>query len=52
MTLSEYVANLNERYKTGTLREHSYRGDLQTLLESMLDNVLATNELARMITIL
>ncbi|MDZ7691605.1 MAG: type ISP restriction/modification enzyme [Balneolaceae bacterium] len=47
MTVAEYVANLNERYKTGISREHSYRGDLQTLLESMLDNVLVTNEPAR-----
>lgn len=47
MTVSEYIASLNERYKTGISREHSYRGDLQTLLESMLDNVLVTNEPAR-----
>lgn len=47
MTLSEYVASLNERYTTGISREHSYRGDLQNLLESMLDNVLVTNEPAR-----
>ena len=47
MTVSEYVASLNERYKTGISREHSYRGDLQSLLESMLDNVLVTNEPAR-----
>jgi len=47
MTVAEYVANLNERFKTGISREHSYRGDLQTLLESMLDNVLVTNEPAR-----
>jgi predicted helicase len=47
MTVADYVANLNERYKTGISREHSYRGDLQTLLESMLDNVLVTNEPAR-----
>lgn len=47
MTVAEYVANLNERYKTGISREHSYRGDLQILLESMLDNVLVTNEPAR-----
>jgi len=47
MTLSEYVASLNERYKAGISREHSYRGDLQALLESMLDNVLVTNEPAR-----
>ena len=47
MTISEYLGNLNQRYKTGISREHSYRGGLQTLLESMLDNVLVTNEPAR-----
>lgn len=47
MTVSEYVESLNERYKTGISREHSYRGDLQNLLESMLDKVLVTNEPAR-----
>jgi len=47
MTIAEYVANINQRFKTGISREHSYRGDLQTLLESMLDNVLVTNEPAR-----
>ena len=47
MTVSEYLENLNQRYKTGISREHSYRGGLQTLLESMLDNVLVTNEPAR-----
>lgn len=47
MTISEYVENISERYKTGISREHSYRGDLQTLLESMLENVLVTNEPAR-----
>ncbi|MGD8748449.1 MAG: N-6 DNA methylase, partial [Balneolaceae bacterium] len=47
MTLSEYIAKINERFKTGISREHSYRGDLQTLLESLLDNVLVTNEPAR-----
>jgi len=44
MNISEYI---NRRYKTGISREHSYRGDLQTLLEAMLKNVLVTNEPAR-----
>ena len=47
MTISEYVTNLNKRYQTGISREHSYRGDLQMLLESMLDNIRVTNEPAR-----
>ncbi len=36
MTLSEYINSINKRYKTGISREHSYRGDLQNLLEAML----------------
>ncbi len=47
MTISEYVKNINKRYKTGISREHAYRGDLQNLLEGMLKNVLVTNEPAR-----
>lgn len=47
MTISEYIKNINTRYKTGISREHAYRGDLQNLLEAMLKNVLVTNEPAR-----
>jgi len=44
MTLLQYIQNINQRYKTGISREHSYRGDLQNLLEGMLKNVMVTNE--------
>lgn len=47
MTIQDYVNNISRRYSTGISREHSYRGDLQTLLESMLTGVLVTNEPAR-----
>jgi hypothetical protein len=47
MTISEYLDNINKRFKTGISREHSYRGDLQTLLESLAPEVLVTNEPAR-----
>jgi len=47
MTIAQYIDELNRRYQTGISREHSYRGDLQTLLESILENVLVTNEPAR-----
>ena len=47
MTIDQYLQNISKRYKTGISREHSYRGDLQTLLESLLDHVLVTNEPAR-----
>ncbi|MCF7803123.1 MAG: N-6 DNA methylase [Candidatus Marinimicrobia bacterium] len=47
MTITHYIDELNKRYRTGISREHSYRGDLQALLESMLEDVLVTNEPAR-----
>jgi type I restriction-modification system DNA methylase subunit len=47
MTIPEYVENLNRRYKTGISTEHTYRGDLQSLLESMVQGVQVTNEPSR-----
>ena len=47
MTIPEYLENLNRRYKTGLSTEHTYRGDLQSLLESMAHGVQVTNEPSR-----
>jgi predicted helicase len=47
MTLHNYIDILNTRYKAGFSREHSYRGDLQTLISSLAPDVLVTNEPAR-----
>jgi hypothetical protein len=47
MNLSSYVAALDTRYRSGIAREHSYRGDLQNLLQAAVPNVLVTNEPAR-----
>ncbi len=47
MTIAQYIDKINTRFKTGISREHTYRGDLQTLLENMVTNVLVTNEPAR-----
>ena len=44
MEITKYVAKLNERFKHGVSTEHSYRGDLQNLLESILDGIQVTNE--------
>jgi hypothetical protein len=44
MTIQSYLDTLNLRYKTGISREHTYRGDLQTLLMSILHDILVTNE--------
>ena len=47
MTIQHYLDKINQRYKTGISREHSYRGDLQTLLENLTTDILVTNEPAR-----
>ena len=44
MTIQEYIGNISKRYKTGISTEHSYRSDLQNLLESIVSDVLVTNE--------
>lgn len=45
--IDAYVNRIATRYKTGISREHSYRGDLQTLIEALNPGVLVTNEPAR-----
>lgn len=47
MTIQQYLDNISKRYSTGISREHSYRGDLQTLLGTILPDILVTNEPAR-----
>lgn len=47
MPIANYINEINKRFKTGISREHSYRGDLQTLIETMVSGVIATNEPAR-----
>ena len=47
MTTAQYLEKIHTRFKTGISREHAYRGDLQTLLESLAKDVLVTNEPAR-----
>lgn len=47
MTIVEYIGKLNTRYKTGISTEHSYRSDLQVLLEALAPDLLVTNEPSR-----
>jgi predicted helicase len=47
MTLQDYLSKVNKRYITGISTEHSYRGDLQNLLETLAPDVLVTNEPVR-----
>jgi predicted helicase len=44
MQISEYIRIVNQRYQAGNATEHSYRGDLQQLLQSLLPDVDITNE--------
>ncbi len=44
MTLDQYIANINNRYKLGNATEHTFRGDLQQLIESLVPGIRATNE--------
>jgi len=44
MTLHEYLDNINQRYLLGNATEHTFRGDLQQLLESLVKDIQATNE--------
>ena len=44
MTIQGYVNSINNRYQRGNATEHTYRGDLQYLLESIVTGVDVTNE--------
>lgn len=42
MTINQYIGKINERYKLGNATEHTFKGDLQTLIESIAPTVKAT----------
>ena len=44
MKIEDYIDRLNTKFKTGISREQAYRGDLQSLLESIATDVLIINE--------
>jgi predicted helicase len=44
MTLDQYIDNLDQRYRLGNATEHTFRGDLQQLLETLVPTIRATNE--------
>ncbi|MBK6609621.1 MAG: N-6 DNA methylase [Sphingobacteriales bacterium] len=43
-SLEQYIDNINKRFKLGNATEHTFRGDLQQLLESLVPTIRATNE--------
>lgn len=44
MTIEQYIENVSARLKSGISREHSYRGDLETLIRELVKGVEITNE--------
>ena len=44
MTIDQYVQNINSAYQRGTATEHTYRGYLSKLIETLVPDVIATNE--------
>jgi len=44
MTVDKYLDNINQRYNLGNATEHTFRGDLQQLIEDLVPEIRATNE--------
>ena len=44
MNVQQYIADVSNEFKTGRATEHSYRGYLQNLIKSIVDDVMVTNE--------
>jgi len=44
MTIPNYIESISKRYKQGNSTEHTFRSDLQQLIESLLPEIRATNE--------
>jgi len=44
MTIEQYLDIIDKRYKLGNATEHTFRGDLQQLIESIVPTIQATNE--------
>lgn len=44
MTIQQYIDSISKRYKLGNSTEHTFRGDLQQLIETLVPEIRATNE--------
>jgi predicted helicase len=44
VSIQNYIEKISQLYKSGIATEHSYRRDLQNLLESLLPDIVVTNE--------
>jgi len=47
MTIDQYIQNINTAHKRGNATEHTHRGDLKQLIESLVTNIAVTNEPSR-----
>lgn len=47
MTIDQYIQNINAAHHRGDATEHTYRGDLKQLIESLAPDIVVTNEPAR-----
>ncbi|MDE5790178.1 MAG: DNA methyltransferase [Muribaculaceae bacterium] len=47
MNIKNYISELNKQFQTGIAREHSYRPALQQMISSILEDMVVTNEPAR-----
>ncbi|MGB4413491.1 MAG: type ISP restriction/modification enzyme [Paludibacter sp.] len=44
MNLDQYIDNVNQKFKAGNATEHTFRGILEQLIESIVPTIRATNE--------
>ena len=44
MSIEQYIKSISSRFARGNATEHTYRGDLQQLLEAIVPGITATNE--------
>ncbi|OQX29524.1 MAG: DNA methyltransferase, partial [Spirochaeta sp. LUC14_002_19_P3] len=44
MHISEYIKAVNAKFQSGLSTEHSYRGELEGLIQQLVDKVAVTNE--------
>src|SRR5690606_6450131 len=49
MNLNDYILSIDKRFRLGNSTEHSFRGDLQQLLETLIPTIRATNEPKRQV---
>jgi len=44
MNLEQYIESINQKFKAGNATEHTFRGILEQLIESIVPSIRATNE--------